>query len=73
MNVVPVALSEIRKYGGWFVSRYVRRSSHMMVLKLYWMCGLRPMPPLISVMLNACDRAEEAFDVRPQTYIPNNI
>jgi hypothetical protein len=73
MNAVPVALSEIRKHGGWFVSQYVRRSSHMMMPKLYWMCGLWPMPPLISVVLNVCDDAEEAFDVRPHTCIPNNI
>jgi hypothetical protein len=64
VNVAHVTLSEIRIHGGWFMSQYVWRTSHVMVSKLSLMRGLQPIPPLILVMLYTHDGTEGAFTMR---------
>jgi hypothetical protein len=58
------------------VSQYMWRSSHVMVLKLSWMCGLWLTPPFIPAMLAMRDGAEgslqcEASGLHPQQIRPN--
>jgi hypothetical protein len=46
MDPISAFMLEIKKHGGWFMSQYMWRLSHVMMLKVSLTYGLRPIPSI---------------------------